>query len=124
MYRMFPEIKFDFLIYVLGTGMHIECDVDLDTMFRKYAKNPYILISVYERVDPIKILHQGETDREFVPNLFGVDNQAENVNEADMSQMHLNIHELLGLENQAKNDNEAYMPQMPLLHLKLMKLLK
>ena len=46
MYRMFREIKFDFLIYVLGTGMHIECDVDLDTMFRKYAKNPYILISV------------------------------------------------------------------------------
>ena len=45
-YQMFPKFKFDFPICILGTGMNIEYDADIDTMFIKYAKNPYILISV------------------------------------------------------------------------------
>ena len=50
---MFPEIKYDFSICVLGTGMHIETDADINIIFTKYAKNPKIHIMVYEKVRTI-----------------------------------------------------------------------
>ena len=34
-FRMFPTIKYALLVYVLGNGMQLESDQDIDTMFRK-----------------------------------------------------------------------------------------
>ena len=44
----------------LGTGMHIETDVDIDIMFTKYAENQEIHIMVYERLEPLQVVKQGE----------------------------------------------------------------
>ena len=64
-YKLFPEIKYDFPICVLGTGMHVETDADIDIMFTKYAKNPEIHIMVYERLEPLQVVKQGETETNY-----------------------------------------------------------
>ena len=70
-YKMFPQIKFDFPICVLGCGMHVETDVDVDIMFRKYADNPEIHLCVYERLDPVRVVHPGEPGNSV--DLIGLD---------------------------------------------------
>ena len=60
-YKLYLEIKYDFPICVLGSGMHVETDEDILEMFRKYKDNPHIPIIVYERVDPLKIVKPNET---------------------------------------------------------------
>ena len=64
-YKLFPEIKYDFPICVLGTGMHVETDADVDIMFTKYAENPEIHIMVYERLEPLQVVKQGETETNY-----------------------------------------------------------
>ena len=70
-YKLFPEIKYDFPICVLGTGMHVETDADVDIMFTKYAENPEIHIMVYERLEPLQVVKQGEIEaNDFVAQIL------------------------------------------------------
>ena len=52
--------------------MHLETDVDVNTMFQKHKDNLIIHIFMYERLDLVEIMQPGENHKNYV-DVLGLD---------------------------------------------------